>query len=358
MGFSGPVTNTNGNQINEELQSLDDLESLDEIPKQVDANIAPPTLDVASEDLTSNVQDISASNNIETYGPVEEKEEDNIKEIQEEDKVNIDIPKVKKPVETVDMPSDGSAPSIDDSVETVGEPAPQEGPVLKVGKKRIKLNFKGNKSVPQLICIIGIVVFFILGLVIGKVFFSTTVYSNTRKNTNQSNIAHVSDGKNNVTHAGDYTYTIPEDYLYDRFEDGVLIYDDADTWRIYIRADLGLYDDLANAKTSVRQTLIDASISVRNINEINVNDQAYLIVEGTTTTYNRLIAFTDAKNDHVFYIEIVNSDNDFDYDVLEIADDIVKNAELNESVSNMENVDVYDISALALRAAEAYKALQ
>ena len=60
----------------------------------------------------------------------------------------------------------------------------------------------------------------------------------------------------------------------------------------------------------------------------------------------------------MFYIEIVNSDNDFDYDVLEIADDIVKNAELNESVSNMENVDVYDISALALRAAEAYKALQ
>ena len=176
MGFSGPVTNTNGNQFNEELQSLDDLESLDEMPKQVDANIAPPTLDVASEDLTSNVQDISASNNIETYGPVEEKEEDNIKEIQEEDKVNIDIPKVKKPVETVDMPSDGSAPSIDDSVETIGEPAPQEGPVLKVGKKRIKLNFKGNKSVPQLICIIGIVVFFILGLVIGKVFFSTTVY--------------------------------------------------------------------------------------------------------------------------------------------------------------------------------------
>lgn len=339
--------------------SLDEDETSEPAPV-ITENMAPPTLDVNEDkSLTEGVSDIGSNANVSAYAPegVEDvKTPEEIMETRKNESIDIKIPSSVKPTETVDLPSDGSAPSIDTMTETVGEV--KEEPTIKIGGKKLKLNFRGKKSVPQLICIVGIIVFFIMGILIGSTMFTKNVCVSSngiRKKTEK--VQRVADGKNNVTKAGNYTFKIPNKYYYDKSDKGILIYDEEDTWRIYMRADNGFYENMASAKTSIKETLKDASIQINDIKEIKVEKTNFLAIEGTTGVQNRLIAFTDAKNDFVYYIEIVASDNNYDYNALSIAADIAKNAVYNEKESNMEKIPVKDISALAITAAEAHQSL-
>lgn len=104
-----------------------------EVPVEITANMAPPSLDVNKEDLESGATDISQAN-ISTYG--EEVVETPSEPVNNtNDKVDFDIPSVQKPVENIEMPSDGSAPSIDTGAPTVGE-IEENVPTVKIGKKK------------------------------------------------------------------------------------------------------------------------------------------------------------------------------------------------------------------------------
>ena len=73
---------------------------------------------------------------------------------------------------------------------------------------------------------------------------------------------------------------------------------------------------------------------------------------------NRLYAFTSGEEGNVFFIEIVTSDNKYNYDCLDLANDIKTNAKKNDKVSSMEKIKVLDMSSLIISAANIYKSLQ
>lgn len=348
------------NPSNAAMNMMIDIEDEEETP-QISANMAPPSLAVQEENLTSGVKDIGAGNNISTYGemPVEETKSEEMF-ASTDSGVDIEIPKVQTPVANVDMPSDGSAPSIDGEIPTVGEIESPDASTLKIGKKTFKIKMGKSKSVPKVILIGGIIVFFIMGVLVGSTVFKQNVCvgtsSNNKKKTT-TKVTYVSNGKNNETKAGNYTYKIPENYVYDKKNNGVIIYSDTGDWRIFIKAESGLYDDVATARTSIEETLKENNVTVNNLRETKISDNSYVIIEGTTRLQNRLIAITDAKNDHIFYIEIVTTDNSYNYDILSLANDIAKSATYNESVSDIEHIDIYDASSMLITASEAQKSL-
>lgn len=348
------------NPSNADMNMMIDIEDEEETP-QISANMAPPSLAVQEENLTSGVKDIGAGNNISTYGemPVEETKAEEMF-ASTDSGVDIEIPKVQTPVANVDMPSDGSAPSIDGEIPTVGEIESPDASTLKIGKKTFKIKMGKSKSVPKVILIGGIIVFFIMGVLVGSTVFKQNVCvgtsSNNKKKTT-TKVTYVSNGKNNETKAGNYTYKIPENYVYDKKNNGVIIYSDTGDWRIFIKAESGLYDDVATARTSIEETLKENNVTVNNLRETKISDNSYVIIEGTTRLQNRLIAITDAKNDHIFYIEIVTTDNSYNYDILSLANDIAKSATYNESVSDIEHIDIYDASSMLITASEAQKSL-
>ena len=347
------------NPSNSNMNMMIDIDDEEEIP-QISENMAPPSLAVQEENLTSGVKDIGAGNNISTYGetPVEEKHEEEVQKSSDSG-VDIAIPKVQTPVSNVDMPSDGSAPSIDGEVPTVGELENPNTSTVKIGKKSFKIKMGKSKSVPKVILIGGIVVFFIMGVLIGSTVFKQNVCvgsSNNKKKTT-TKVTYVSNGKNNETKAGSYTYKIPENYIYDKKNNGVIIYGDTGEWRIFIKAEPGLYDDVATARVSIEETLKENNVTVNNLRETKVSDNNYVIIEGTTRLQNRLIALTDAKNDNIFYIEIVTTDNSYNYEILNLANDIATNATYNDTVNDIERIDIYDASSMLITASEAQKSL-
>lgn len=228
-----------------------------------------------------------------------------------------------------------------------------------ISKKKLKINLNFlNKKIPILFVLIVVAVSLLIGGSIGATMFPKIIYSNASNSAaNKNTKARVSDGKNNKTIAGDYTFTIPDKYYYDKSNSGVLVYDTNDSFRIFIKPIEIKYDDIANAKTSVKETLNSAEIKVSSIKEININEHAYLVAETIDDLTNRLIAFTTAGEETSFYIEVVTATNKFDYDCLDLADDISYNAKAIGEKSNMESINVNDVSKLIISASNIYKSL-
>lgn len=343
----------NENNIN----SQTDLNNDDEVV-MITENMAPPELTVNQENMTVGAGDLSSGASMSSYAPVEQTEEtleDNTNKIP--DRVDFSIPKVTAPDET-DVPTDGSVPIIGEQTTILKEEdTPQKDVTgLKIGGKVLKIKMGKNLSLP-IVLIIAILTL-IIGVFIGKMFFSRNYCTTTtRRTTNTTKVKYVSDGKNNVTNVGSFTYKIPEEYIYDKSSKGLLVYDTKDTFRIYIKTTNGSYEDMSGAKLSIRKTLEENGTAVNNIKELNIQDKNYLIVETIRGTSNKLVAFSDASNDYVFFIEIVNYSNNYDYDVLNIAADIVKNATYQEVESKMEGASINDVSDLAIKASLEYKAL-
>ncbi|MCX4365607.1 MAG: zinc ribbon domain-containing protein [Bacilli bacterium] len=349
----------NGTNPSNDMNMMIDLDDEEETPK-ISENMAPPSLAVQEENLTSGVKDIGAGNNISTYGEmvVEEKNDEEMQN-NNDSGVDIEIPKVQTPVSNVEMPSDGSAPSIDGNIPTIGEVENPDTSTVKIGKKAFKIKMGKSKRVPKVILFGGIIIFFIMGVLVGSTVFKQNVCVGTSSNKKKTptKVTYVSNGKNNETKAGSYTYKIPDNYTYDKKNNGVIIYSDTGEWRIFIKAEPGLYNDVATARVSFEETLKENNVTVNSLRETKISESNYLIIEGTTRLQNRLIAMRDAKNDHVFYIEIVTTDNSYNYDVLNLADDIATNATYNDTVSDIEHIDIYDASSMLVTASEAQKSL-
>lgn len=349
-----------------------ELEHHEEPNTPITADMAPPTLNIEEDNLTAGVTDISNAN-ISTYAPEElANQQEAIEEAEEreEERVAIAIPEVKAPVINENVPVDENGVPI---VENNGEIKPTEvvaetnkkknmlklPKTIKIGNKDIKIpDMKSGKQISVSLATIGLVVVFIIGLVVGQMFFSKSVYVPTTVNTRtETDITQVADGKNNITKAGAYTYKIPEAYNYDRRDGGVAVLDKKDDFRLFLRAVPGSYEDLASARVSVMETVKEQGVTVVSYKETLVEKKNYVVIESTIGMTNRLLAFTDAGNDYVFYIEIVNYNNTYDYNVLDLADDIIRNAVYDQDESDIELIPTKDISEIVIKASQEYKQL-
>ena len=339
------VNNTNVNNSDEDVVIITE-------------NMAPPELAVNQENMMAGVGDLSSGASMSSYAPVEKTEEvleDNNAKIP--DRVDFAIPKVTAP-DTSDTIPDGSVPVIGEQTTILTEEdAPKKDVTnIKVGGKVLKIKTGKNLGLPMVLVIA--VLTLIIGIFLGKMLFSKNYCTTTtRKTNNVEKVKFVADGKNNKTNVGSFTYKIPENYIYDKTAKGLLVYDKKDTFRIYIKTTNGSYENMSGAKLSIKETLKENGTTVNNIKELNIESKNYLIIETVHGMSNRLIAFSDASHDYVYYIEIVSSSNNYEYDILDIAADIVKNAEYQEVMSKMEDISVNDVSDIAIKASLEYKAL-
>lgn len=331
---------------------------------KITENMAPPELTVNQEQMSVGAGDLSNGDNVNTYSPEVMMQQASSDTTIQPDQVDFSIPTASAPAIDVDMPSDGSAPVVDnqESIVTGEIVTGEERDVaddltkLSIGGKTFSIKMGKRFGLP--VVLIVAVLTLIIGVFVGKILFSKNYCATTNKNSVvNTKTKYVSDGKNNIANIGSFTYKIPHDYTYDKTSKGLLILDKNDSFRIFIRTDRGSIVDMSGAKTSIRETLKENGTNVNDIKELNVNSVNFLIIETSYKNINRLVTFSDASNDYVFYIEIVDSNNNYNYEVLNIAADIIKNATYEERTSNMENIEINDIYDLTLKASLEYKAL-
>ena len=228
--------------------------------------------------------------------------------------------------------------------------------IKKTNKKSFKLptfGLKYVKSVPRNICIIGIIIFFVLGLLLGKMFFSKN-YCAVSTKTVIENKKLVADGKNNITEVNNFKYKIPNSYIYDKRDGYLLVYDADNKFKISIRSIKGSYDDLSLSKVSIKESVKEQGYVVNDIKELVVSKNNYIVLDLTDNVTKHLIAFT-GLNDYIMYVDIVTSSNDIDETILNTAEDIIRNAEYISKVDTLESTKKVDVADISIKAAEEYK---
>ena len=343
-------------QVNQQNDSdgdgiIEDFEDLDAGEAEVvnaTEDMAAPTLEVEKEDLTNGATDMSANANVSTYDPNQEqpKEETVEEAMPKEAGVNFALPEVKEAAaDTQGMEIN----TIETKTTTVGE---ESKPV----NTKFSLKILKNKSYPRNFVFILLAVFLIIGLLIGSTVFGKKTYTpgTATKKSNTGTVQHVADGKNNTTYVNKYKYKIPDVYDFDKIDGGVVVYGGNDEFRIFVKAITGKYDNIANAKESIRKSLETEKVTVNKILETAVNDNRYVVVEGTVGPRNRLYGFRQGPNDNLFYVEIIAEDNSFYYAGLDIANDIVNNVEYTDKYTSMEAAQYEDISPIVVTVGDAY----
>ena len=330
------------------IEEFEDLDAGEAEVVNASEDMAAPTLEVEKEDLTAGASDMSASQNVSTYDPSQEqpKEETLEEAMPKEAGVNFALPEIKEAAaDTQGM----NINTIETKTETVGVES-------KPKKFNMSLKILKNTSYPRNFVFILLAVFLIIGVLIGSTVFGKKTYTpggTTKKNTDK--IQHVADGKNNTTYVNKYKYKIPDVYDFDKTDGGVVIYGGTDQFRIFIKAISGNYDNVANAKESIRKSLENDKVTVNNILETSVNDNRYVVVEGTIGPRNRLYGFRQGPNDNLFYVEIIADDNSFYYSGLDIANDICNNVEYTDKYTKMEAAQYEDVSPIVVTVADAFK---
>lgn len=328
------------NSINQPIDALDE----EVVVNQIDVNAAPEELNFASEDLTSKSMDITAASNVDTYdSSITFKTEESQVNSTIQDEIDIAIPSVVEP-------------TIDDKVnaDNVSNVALDNITDKDLKKSKFKFSSLLGKKISFVAFIIGIIAFLGVGYLIGS-SLSSGNYVRPVSTTTYTGFKTVADGHNNITTLGEYVFKIPESYQYDKKNNGLFIYSNDDTWRIYIRPQKDSYQDVSSSKTSLKESLKLQGLTIGNIIETKVNERAFLCIETTLNATNRLIAVTKYDDSNLFYLEIVTYDNNYLYDVLSLIDDLIKNAEINEKVSNMEGISVYDVYDIINSVGQNYK---
>lgn len=318
----------------------------------------PPELDVNKENLTEGISDIGSS---EVSDYIEVIDDEVKPEIRKKDDVEILIPSVEKKEDNEINEESNQQSEIYETIGEVDEFVEFSEDVKAIDRKnpldKIIVNIKNTKVIPKNVFIICVFVFLVLGLFTGKVAFSKNYCATpVIRDVGNSNIKSVSDGSNNETAIGGYLYKIPNSFTYDRSDSGIRVYSGDDSWVIFIKSINGNFQNIIDGRVSVRETL-KTSLSVGETKELTISDSPVITFETTENVTNRLIAFTKAPNDNIFYMEIYSTSNNFNYDVLEIAMDIAVNATAIDKVTNMENYEVLDKAELSLKAADTYAEL-
>ena len=345
MPLNTPPVDTQTPQ-EETLESLDNTVN----PNQVEATTEAPTLDVQEEVLSSEAEPLQESVPTTTY---EETVPTVEQPAEKQEDINIDIPE----------PADAQPAQVDQSVQAggVGEvAAPQEtagndivvpeknAMSFKIGGKTLKIKM-GKFNAQKVLVFVGV---FALGLFMGYLMFGNRTTTKCVKSV-VTNKNLVSNGKNNETYINGYKYKIPTSYTYDKTNEGIVVYDSDQTYKMYIRSMVFKYDEIVKSKLSLQQTLIDNQFKVDNIKELIFNEHGYLVITITTGMNNRMIGITDAGDGKIFYVEIVTVDNNYNTDIFNAADDIIQNAERTNDITQVEKLSIKDLSQLIVTTAKA-----
>ena len=332
------------------IEEFEDLDAGEAEVVNASEDMAAPTLEVEKEDLTAGATDMSASANVSTYDPTQEQPQEEKQEdaMPKEAGVNFALPEIKEAAaDTQGMEIN----TIETKTQTVGVES-------KPKKFSVNLKVLKNNSYPRKLVIILLVIFLIIGILVGSTVFGKKTYtpggSSSKKNTEK--IQHVADGKNNVTYVNKYKYKIPDVYDFDKTDGGVVIYGGNDEYRIFIKGIEGNYDNIANAKESIRKSLENDSVTVLNIKETTISENRYVVIEGTVGPRNRLYGFRQGSNDKsIFYVEVIAKENGFNYAGLDIANDIINNVEYTDKYTTMESAQYEDISTIVVTVGDAFK---
>lgn len=123
--------------------------------------------------------------------------------------------------------------------------------------------------------------------------------------------------KSNYTvKSNNFTFKIPDYLIYQKKNDMLSLMDEEETWLASIGATEINYSQLVKNKNKIKSNLEKEGCEVIKIAEKEVSDVNYLLFEINLSGQNILVGYTAANSMYVFFFEIYDAYDEFNYDVL------------------------------------------
>ena len=176
-----------------------------------------------------------------------------------------------------------------------------------------------------------ITILLIVSLIVGGiVYFSMSVSLKKYQELSIKNSNY-----NEVKLAG-FTYKIPQEYSYEKDSDYVSITDKDESWIIQLGSTKSSYDILKSNKTLLQTTFKNDGI-IASVPKIKtIKDKEYLTIELNENNNKSLVAYSKFNSMYLNIVLVRNTNNDYDYDKLEIANKIINNSTFNDEELNVE----------------------
>jgi len=192
-------------------------------------------------------------------------------------------------------------------------------------------NKKVNNLKPIMIGTIAVVVFGVVCIFAGKTLFSG---SSATDNDNDSEIVAQTSSTYKVNF-NNFTFDIPDNFVYEISADSLSVGDEAGTWVAYIGVKEGNYTQVVNKKSQLQALYQKAGYTSSAAIEQKINGASYVTIELLSSGQKAILAFTKANSMYIFGATIYNVSNSYDYSVLETISTILASSKYNEATTNI-----------------------
>ena len=198
--------------------------------------------------------------------------------------------------------------------------------------------------------IIGVaIVLVIFAIVIGISIFSSKGKNNYSSGSGDSGITSTSNKTYKVNFKG-FTFSIPDNLVYEENNDVLYIGDEENTWIIQLELEQGSFAQLKVNKNQLQSIMQQNGYTSSAAVEKTLGGVEFITMEIAYGGENTIAAFAKANSMYFIGITAYNQDNDIDYKLLEIIAPIISSVEQTSASNNMmpnSSVDFSTISDLA-----------
>lgn len=202
-----------------------------------------------------------------------------------------------------------------------------------------------NNSTKYILIGIGAVI--LIGIVI-LIFILTGkkgTVTNPNEDLNNGGTTVVNNTSTYKVNFSNFTFNIPNDYVYTTKNNMMLLSDSSGTWAAAVGVlDGASYSQLFINKNSIQKSLISNGYSSSAAVEKTLKGRSFITVETSKNNNNVLVAYSDAGMNMIFGVEIYTVNNDYDYNVLEKVADILNDAKYNATSNSITTTEIIDFN--------------
>lgn len=197
---------------------------------------------------------------------------------------------------------------------------------------------QGNKNI--IFIILGIIVVVVIGvlsfLAFGNKSGNNSASSNTTNN-GESTVEPTPIASNSYykVNYGGFTFSIPDNLQYYE-EDGYLILANGeDTWEAGLQVLEGSFDVMKSKLNQIGSAMSNQGYTVNNVQNKTYNGVNFITMEAVIEGTNQLLVYAKLNSMYVTGLNIINIDNEYDYNTLNDIASVIKNATYNSGSNNI-----------------------
>lgn len=207
-------------------------------------------------------------------------------------------------------------------------------------------NNNGNSGNNAKYIILGVVVVaIIIALVLAFYFVFGNSSPKEGDNPNPDAVQTSNKSSYKVNFKG-FTFSIPDDLIYEVSGDLLFIGDELGTWMAQVEVEQGSFAQLSANINQLQPVLQQSGYTVSAAEEKILGGLQYITLEINAGGQNAIVGLAKVNSMHFAAVTALNLDNEFDYSILETVAPIINSAELSETTTNMEASTNIDMSGI------------